>query len=46
MRGIKRVVEAEKSREKESREVEARHGDVERGGKGMGREEVQGKSKE
>ena len=32
-RGVKRVVEAEKDREKESREVEAGHDHVERGGK-------------
>ena len=40
-RGVKRVVEAEKGREGESREVEAGHGHVERGGKGMWREREQ-----
>ena len=45
-RGVKRVVEAEKGREGESREVEAGHNRVERGGKGIGREgEQEGKSK-
>jgi hypothetical protein len=36
-RGVKRVVEAEKDREGESRDVEASHGHVARGGKGMER---------
>jgi hypothetical protein len=42
-RGVKRVVETEKvrERERESREVEAGHDHMERGGKGMGREKEQ-----
>ena len=38
-RGVKRVVEAEKGREKESREIEAVHDHMDRGRKGMEREE-------
>jgi hypothetical protein len=42
-RGVKRVVEAEKeAREKESREVEAGHDHVERGGRKWGERQEQG----
>jgi hypothetical protein len=46
-RGVRRVVEAEKGREKESREVEDGHGyeQVERG-KGRGKGRAQGSKKE
>jgi hypothetical protein len=43
-RGVKKVVEPKKGREKER--VEASHGQVERGGKGIGREGEQGGKKQ
>ena len=42
-RGVKRVAETEKGGRKEHREVEAGHGHLERGVKGMGRKRTRGK---
>ena len=44
-RGVKRVVEAEKGRERKSREVEAGHEHVERGGREWGRKRGRGEPK-
>ena len=41
-RGVKRVIEAEKDREGENREVETDHEHVERGGRGWGERKSKG----
>ena len=42
-RGVNRVAEAEKGRDKESREAEAGQDHMKRGGKGIGKEGARGK---